>query len=192
MTHLNVSHETKEKLDAYVALILKWQRSVNLISPNTINDIWSRHIEDSLQLFGLVPDNAQNIYDLGSGGGLPALVLAITGVSKITMVESDRKKALFLKTVIRELSLENAHVINDRVENVEHNVADCITARAFAPLDKIISLAAPLAKENAVGLFPKGRDYQAEINLLGEKKAHVSGCIQSKTDSDAHIIKFLF
>jgi len=139
----NVSRGTLDALSAYVLLLEKWQPRINLISPKTVPDIWSRHIFDSAQLVAHVPKGSSSdtprIMDIGSGAGFPGLVLAILGAGKVQLVESDQRKSVFLQTVIRELGL-SAIVINQRIESLPACRPDVITSRAVASLPKLMKL----------------------------------------------------
>ncbi|MCA3626462.1 MAG: 16S rRNA (guanine(527)-N(7))-methyltransferase RsmG [Methylobacterium sp.] len=191
-TDFGVSRETLERLEAYVALLTQWQETTNLVAPSTIGQIWSRHILDSAQLFALAP-NARTWIDLGSGGGLPGLVLACqlkeVGGS-IDLVESNTRKAAFLRHVATQLALP-AQVHGDRIEAVLPRLAtpDIVTARALAPLAKLIGHSKQLLKSGAIGLFPKGREYAAELTDAG-KHWHFSHELHaSRTEPEARIIR---
>jgi 16S rRNA (guanine527-N7)-methyltransferase len=167
-----VSRETFERLVAFEALFQKWARCINLSAPSTLSDVWSRHILDSAQLLRLAP-NAQRWLDLGSGGGFPGLVMAILLVerqgSHVELIESNRKKAAFLQSVIGQFGLP-AGVRALRIDDVHASIGtpDVVTARALAPLPSLLSLAEPWLSAGATGLFHKGRDYRSEI----EESAH--------------------
>ncbi|MCA3598832.1 MAG: 16S rRNA (guanine(527)-N(7))-methyltransferase RsmG [Methylobacterium sp.] len=191
-TDFGVSRETLKRLEAYVALLTQWQETTNLVAPSTIGQIWSRHILDSAQLFALAP-NARTWIDLGSGGGLPGLVLACqlkeVGGS-IDLVESNTRKAAFLRHVATQLALP-AQVHGDRIEAVLPRLAtpDIVTARALAPLAKLIGHSKQLLKSGAIGLFPKGREYAAELTDAG-KHWHFSHELHaSRTEPEARIIR---
>jgi len=187
-----VSCETMKGLEAYVALLTHWQKTTNLVAPSTLGQIWSRHILDSAQLFALAP-NARAWIDLGSGGGLPGLVLAcqlkeVGGT--IDLVESNSKKAAFLRHVATQLALP-ARVHSDRIETVLPKLAppDIVTARALAPLTELIGYAKQLLKSGATGLFPKGREYAAELTEAG-RHWHLSHELHaSRTEPEARIIR---
>ncbi|MBQ3785495.1 MAG: 16S rRNA (guanine(527)-N(7))-methyltransferase RsmG [Alphaproteobacteria bacterium] len=157
----------KPLLEHYVQLLLKWQKSVNLISENTIKDIWDRHILDSAQLYFLLDSNQQFLMDVGSGGGLPAVVIAILNqelkgpLNRIVLVESDLKKSLFLEECKRNLSL-NIEIIRDRIENISLK-PDVITARALAPLKDLFRLIQKNVSRETFLLFPKGKNVDKEI-----------------------------
>ncbi|SEN11571.1 16S rRNA m(7)G-527 methyltransferase [Loktanella fryxellensis] len=176
----------------YHDLLLQWTRKINLIAPSTTTDIWDRHIADSAQLFALLPISAKRVVDLGSGGGLPGLVLAI--MAKVArpdlsfiLIESDQRKAAFLRTVIRRLTL-SATVRADRIEAVEHLAADVVTARALAPLPNLLEFASRLMHHDGVALFQKGRSYDDEVVLARRNWAFDLSARPSVTDPDACIL----
>jgi 16S rRNA (guanine527-N7)-methyltransferase len=160
----NVSRESSEKLHIYVGLLFAWQKRINLIGPATESEIWTRHIADSLQLLALLPPSTIAVADLGSGAGLPGLVLAISGNISVHMIESQGKKAAFLREAIRQTGA-SAKVHQNRIEVVEPSElgAQIVTARALAPLDKLLELSAPFIAQGAIGLFHKGQDVDAEL-----------------------------
>ncbi|MDB2414423.1 16S rRNA (guanine(527)-N(7))-methyltransferase RsmG [Rickettsiales bacterium] len=160
--HYNVSRETSEKLNQYCQELLKWNKRINLISPSTENNIWERHILDSARLVTLIPDNTKLIVDLGSGAGLPGAIIAILTNIKTTLIESDQRKCAFLQHIAATIS-PNIKVINDRIENIKDLRPDIITARALAPLPKLIDLAKPLFHPGCKCLFLKGENITKEI-----------------------------
>ncbi len=167
-----VSRETTERLKQYQALLLKWQISINLISPSTVKTAWTRHFEDSLQLLPLIPEGPSTLYDLGSGAGFPGLVLAAARPNlAVTLIESDGKKAAFLTTVSRETGVA-VTIRNIRIEaaGADLPAPDFLTARALAPLVDLFKLAAPWIAVNPglVALFPKGEQYAEEIETARE------------------------
>lgn len=164
-----VSRETLERLDRFVALLLLWQDKINLISPSTIPTIWTRHVADSLQLLDLAPEGAKTWVDLGSGGGFPAIPIACALArrpgAKVHLVESNGKKAAFLREAIRVTGAPAA-VHQMRAEDFGDSFgdrADAVSARALAPLKVLCDQAFPLIAHGAVGLFPKGQDVDAEL-----------------------------
>ena len=164
---LDVSRETLERLTELEALTRKWTAKINLIAPNTVPDIWDRHIRDSAQIYSLAPDFT-TWADLGSGGGYPGLVIAALAIEKasearITLIESDRRKSTFLRTAIRELGLP-ADVITDRIESAAPQSADVVSARALAPLPQLLEYATRHLRPGGTALFPKGMTRQAEID----------------------------
>jgi 16S rRNA (guanine527-N7)-methyltransferase len=163
-----VSRETLARFETYAALIAKWQRAINLVGPKTLDDIWRRHFLDSAQLWSLIPAGAGVLVDLGSGAGLPGLVLALLGFPDVHLIESDQRKAVFLRETARELGLTvTVHAV--RAESVTGLDADVATARALAPLEELIDLAAPfLRARRGCGLFLRGAE--AERELTGAQK----------------------
>ncbi|MGB1862851.1 MAG: 16S rRNA (guanine(527)-N(7))-methyltransferase RsmG [Candidatus Puniceispirillum sp.] len=162
---LNVSRETLDKCAAYLALLEKWQNSVNLVARKTLDIAWQRHILDSGQLARYLPEGCKVILDVGSGAGFPGLVLSIMQDATVHLVESDHKKTVFLQTVIRELDL-TATVHNERIESLSAMAPDVITARAFAPLGKAIGLMAPHMAPHTVLLLLKGRNVEEELTEM--------------------------
>jgi len=162
-----VSRETFERLQAFEQLFLKWNRSINLAAPSTLNDVWRRHILDSAQLARIAPA-AMRWVDLGSGGGFPGLVLGFLLVERpgasIDLVESNRKKASFLQSVIGQFNLP-ARVVAKRIDDSYALVSapEIVTARALAALPDLLDLSAPWLAKGARALFHKGRDYRAEV-----------------------------
>ena len=139
---LDVSRETFARLETYVGLIQKWNPRINLVSRNSLDDLWIRHIEDSLQVARAIPMPDRWV-DLGSGGGLPGLVAAILAAeespdTRFTLIESDQRKSVFLRTVARECDL-NVQVISDRIEKAKPQKADVLSARALADLTTLLT-----------------------------------------------------
>ena len=188
-----VSRETWERLEQLVDMLVSWQRSRNLVASSTIPRLWTRHVADSLQLLAITPD-ARRWLDLGSGGGFPGLVIAcaLAGqqTAEVHLVESVQKKAAFLRAATSELSLPaivHATRIEDFVRTSPGRL-DVVTARALAPLDRLIGYAIPLLKRGAVGLFPKGQDVEAELTQASKSWKIDAELIPSKTDPHARIV----
>ncbi len=163
-----VSRKTEARLDAYVNLLLHWQAKTNLVASSTLPQLWTRHIADSLQLLTLAPD-AKAWVDLGSGGGFPGVVLACALAeapgAAVHLVERNAKKAAFLREALRITGAPAIiHVadIGDYVDSFAGPV-DCVTARALAPLHRLVGLAEPLVARGAKALFLKGQDVEAEL-----------------------------
>jgi 16S rRNA (guanine527-N7)-methyltransferase len=159
-------------LESFCALLLKWNTVQNLVSRETVPDVWRRHIVDSLQVLPLIRSQDRWILDLGSGGGLPAIPLAIalkdTG-RRITMVEPVGKKAAFLRTAIRELKLD-AEVRNARIEQIdsrETGPADLVTSRALASLTQLCAWMAPFFGPQSHAVLHKGREHPVELRETG-------------------------
>ncbi|MFK0685910.1 16S rRNA (guanine(527)-N(7))-methyltransferase RsmG [Ochrobactrum sp. BD67] len=163
-----VSRETADRLIAFEELFRKWSKAINLASPSTLNELWTRHILDSAQLFPLAGD-AKNWLDIGSGGGFPGIVtacfLADQPGSAIDLIESAGKKAAFLRTAAGHLNVP-AHIHSARIEAMWQKIEtpQVVTARALASLNDLFGLAEPWLTNGAKALFQKGRDYQREID----------------------------
>lgn len=161
--------EIREKLDQYHAILKRWQKTINLVSPKTMDDAWSRHFEDSLQLLPHIPEDTQTLWDLGSGAGFPGLVIAISRPDiSVNLIESDTRKSAFLSNVSRETLSGNVHVRNDRLEQILNDLPppDVMTARAFSSLLKIFTMTQAVweLNENIVFVLPKGRNVSVEID----------------------------
>lgn len=145
---------------AYADLLIRWTRKINLVAKPTLPDLWQRHFLDSAQLAALIPPNAR-IVDVGSGAGFPGLVLAIMGAGDITLVESDKRKAAFLREAAR-ITETDADIVADRVENLQIE-AGVITARAFAPLPRLLDQTQHLVAKKTRYLLLKGQDIEEEL-----------------------------
>jgi 16S rRNA (guanine527-N7)-methyltransferase len=158
----DVSRETLDRLRAYMDMLLRWNRTINLIARADESQIWDRHIADSLDLLPLLPAEFSHAIDLGSGGGLPGLVLAIATGRPFHLVESDQRKAAFLREAARATAAPaTVHAV--RIEALKLPPAPLITARALAPLPKLIAWAAPFLAPGGVCIFPKGRSAEDEL-----------------------------
>lgn len=189
---INVSRETLERLRAFEALVLKWTVKINLIAAGTKQDLWERHVVDSAQIYPAAPARWANWADIGSGGGFPGIVVAILAKElnpegKITLIESDMRKATFLRTAIRELQL-NAVVIADRIEKAPPQNADVLSARALASLDLLLGFAERHLNHDGVALFQKGRTAQAEIDAAKQKWSFALATHPSITDADSQLL----
>jgi 16S rRNA (guanine527-N7)-methyltransferase len=189
-----VSRETSDRLDLFVGQLLTWQQRINLIAPSTIPMLWTRHIADSLQLLALAPQ-AKVWADFGSGAGFPGLVLACalaeTAGACVHLVESNTKKAAFLREAARVTGVPaKIHAVRvvDFVDNLTDSV-EVVTARALAPLVKLMAEAYPLLKIGAVALFPKGQDVDVELTEAAKCWNIRASLIPSLTDPKARIIK---
>ena len=248
--HFDVSRETIKRLETYASLLLKWQKAVNLVSPATLDDIWRRHFADSAQLACIMASNSDSFFtgrretsqglpdrhrpdehhqdgivwlDLGSGGGFPALVLAImfedrrlmdrrgggrsvrdcslseeAGGVEFHLVESNGRKCAFLSEVARQLGI-SVTVHNKRIERLDlpHDLpmADFVSARALAPLDRLLAFSRPLARDEARAFFFKGRDALEEVAAVRTARAAGNGwefecrAWPSRTARGSHIVE---
>jgi 16S rRNA (guanine527-N7)-methyltransferase len=152
----DVSRETLQRLTAYVDLLIAWNARINLVGPRTLGDVWRRHILDSAQLRPLIPTSTRSLVDLGSGAGLPGLILAILGVSTAHLIEADSRKCAFLREAAR-LTGTTIVLHAKRFEDVPGFAADVVTARACAPLAKLLDHAAPFIARHSILLFLKGQ-----------------------------------
>ncbi|MEM1360859.1 MAG: 16S rRNA (guanine(527)-N(7))-methyltransferase RsmG [Pseudomonadota bacterium] len=189
----DVSRETSEALEHYLQLLKKWSPKINLVAPNTLADAKTRHIEDSLQLLALAPEDAKLWADLGSGGGFPGLAVAIAAKQArpdliFHLVESDQRKAVFLRTVSRETSTP-VTVHAERIEVLPPLSADILSARALAPLSKLFGYVHRHRKSDGVALLMKGGRYAEEVADAERNWAFRAETVPSKTSQDAIVLK---
>jgi 16S rRNA (guanine527-N7)-methyltransferase len=177
-----------EKLDRYEALLRKWQGAINLVAPSTLPELRHRHFEDSLQLVPLIPAGAKVLVDLGSGAGFPGMVLALATGLETHLIESDQRKAEFLRAVSRETQVP-VTVHAKRIEQVPPFPADVVTARALAALPLLLDHAVRFAGPHTVALFPKGRGAEAELTTLPASSKMTIDLHPSRTDPDAVLIR---
>ena len=188
-----VSRETQEGLQGYHALLLRWTERINLIARSTARDAWERHIADSLQLWKHRPGWGRSWIDLGSGGGLPGLVIAIVAKEQqpdlqMTLVESDQRKAAFLRRCAAELNL-TVTILPRRIESLPPSPHDIVSARALAPLQHLLRLSESLRHDRTILLFPKGKTAHWELTEA-RRHWHI-GCeeVPSRTDRTGTILK---
>jgi len=189
----NVSRETFARLDIYEGLLRRWNERINLVAKSTLDAIWIRHFLDSGQLLAHAPAESRSWVDLGSGGGFPGLVVAamspeIHSDLQVTLVESDARKATFLRTAAREMGLD-VTVLNERAEELEPRNADVLSARALAPLDVLLSFAERHLAPGGVALFPKGARAKREIESVRKSWQFELDFRPSLTDEKAAILE---
>jgi 16S rRNA (guanine527-N7)-methyltransferase len=190
---VNVSRETIARLDIFVAELRRWQGVKNLVGPGTLDRVWTRHIADSLQLLEIAPA-AQSWIDLGSGAGFPGLVLAITASERadmqVDLVESNGRKCAFLRAVAR-LTGARATIHQARIEDIIAGFSgvEIVTARALAPLPKLLDWTAPLLTTGSIGLFPKGREVASELTDAAKSWRFDFELHPSLTDSEGQIVR---
>lgn len=183
-----VSRETRARLATYAGLLTRWNARINLISPGDIDHLWDRHIADALQLAPLIPPDASHAVDLGSGSGVPGLVLAICTGIHVHLVEADQRKAAFLREAVRATGT-GATVHPGRAEDITLPPAPLVTARALAPLPRLLSLAAPFLAPDGFCLFPKGRSAASELTDAAREWQMTVTQFPSRTRQDAIILK---
>ncbi|MGL4396914.1 MAG: 16S rRNA (guanine(527)-N(7))-methyltransferase RsmG [Hyphomicrobium sp.] len=194
-TSFPVSRETLDRLAAYEDLLKRWQKTINLVAPSTLNEVWHRHFADSAQLWTLRPMGPGRWVDLGSGAGFPGMVLAIlaaeSGETRHTLVESDTRKAAFLAEVARKLGLA-VDIISARIEfdatRAKLGEIKCVSARALAPLPRLLALAEPYFGPDTTALFLKGRDVGAEIAEARSTWSFDARLTPSLTSSDGAVV----
>lgn len=188
-----VSRETCARLERYLQLLARWNRRINLVAPGTLESAWERHVADSAQLFELRPAGARSWIDLGAGGGLPGLPVAALAAEKapelrVTLVEADRRKAVFLATAVREMGLDVA-IEPRRIEDMAACPHDVVSARALAPLDRLCALAHRFGRPGTVFLFPKGRRLDSELTAAAARWHIRTERIASRTDPEAAVLR---
>ena len=190
---LDVSRETSDKLSAMLTLVTKWNPAINLVSTSSLGDGWNRHVLDSAQLVLHCRNVTGRWLDVGSGAGFPGLVVAILldripQSARITMVESDRRKATFLSVAARELDLA-VDVICDRIEALGDLQASVVSARAFAPLPKLLGDVRRHLLPDGMCLFLKGQTHQAELVEARQHWDFACNVLPSKTDGNAVVLQ---
>ncbi|MCX7380571.1 MAG: 16S rRNA (guanine(527)-N(7))-methyltransferase RsmG [Alphaproteobacteria bacterium] len=185
---LGVSRETEERLRRFVDLLLKWNSTINLISRRDETQIWDRHVIDSLALLPALPAHASRAIDLGSGGGFPGVVLAIATGWRFDLVEVDQRKAAFLREAIRAAQAD-ATVHCARIETLRIEPAPLLTARALAPLDRLLDLATPFLAPGGICVFPKGRTAEEELTAAEHHWHMQVERIQSPNDPSSTILR---
>jgi len=192
IANLDVSRETMADLESYAALVAKWTPRINLIARGTVTAIWERHIVDSVQLYRFAPDQFSKWVDIGSGGGFPGIVMAILGKTRqpearFVLIESDQRKAAFLRTVARELSLP-VIVLAQRVEDADPQMADIVSARALTALSGLLPLSQRHLKPGGIALFHKGRQAKQEVSDARKNWSFDLEDHPSFTDPEARIL----
>lgn len=185
--------EINRRLKIYADLLVHWQKTINLVSPSSLPDLWTRHIADSVQVQAAVPE-ARHWVDLGSGGGFPGLVTAIVLAdepgAEIHLVESDKRKAAFLRTVARETSAP-AVIHAERIESfvLSHRAkVEAVSARALAPLPQLLVFAEKFLVAGAIGVFPKGQQVETELTRLDQVNRFDIESIPSRTDPSSRLL----
>lgn len=184
----NVSHETMARQTRYATVLLKWNAAINLIGKTTAADFWTRHIWDSYQLLPHIPENLSSLADLGSGGGMPGLIIACARPElPITLVERDQRKASFLREAARSIGLAHVTVRAEDARGLDQRFG-MVTSRALASLTELCAFAHPLLEAGGICLFPKGENFARELDEAQRNWMFQSRVIHSKTHEKAGII----
>ncbi len=183
-----VSRETLARLEAYAELLTRWSARINLVGRDTLPDLWRRHMLNSAQLRPLVPCDAKTLIDLGSGAGFPGLVLAILGVPGVELVEADSRKAAFLREAAR-ITAATVTLRPCRIAAAPPHAADVVTARALAPLDRLLGLASPFIGPETVCLFPKGERAAQELTVARKGWTMIASTHQSVADPRGVVLR---
>ena len=189
---VNVSRETFENLQRFSDLVRKWTVKINLVSSSSIPELWERHVVDSVQIYASAPKSFEKWVDIGSGGGFPGIVMAIIGKEKhpdanFVLIESDLRKATFLRTAIRELKL-SAVVLAERIELAEPQGADVVSARALSTLSTLLPFVERHLKPDGVAILHKGKRASEEVADAKAGWRFALEELPSLTDLDAQIL----
>jgi 16S rRNA (guanine(527)-N(7))-methyltransferase RsmG len=179
-----------EKINIYKEMLLDENERINLISKTTVDDIENRHFLDSIQLITLIGNKARSLVDIGTGAGLPGILLAIGGCKSVYLVEKQAKKCDFLNRVNNKLELD-MHILNLRIEDIDDNQFDYVVSRAFAKLNKIISITKNITHKKSKYILLKGKTFLDEIKSVNKKKFNIS-YIDSITSPDSKIIELSY
>ncbi|HTO82180.1 MAG TPA: 16S rRNA (guanine(527)-N(7))-methyltransferase RsmG [Methylomirabilota bacterium] len=189
---VDVSRETLDGLRRYADLLVKWQRSINLVAADSLDDLWRRHMLDSAQLYRLLPPGDCRVVDLGSGAGFPGLVLAAIGAGDVHLVESDGRKCVFLAEAARACGLEagvNPVIHRARLEQMRGLTAEVVTARACAPLDRLLDYAEPFLRPQSICLFLKGAGAADELTAAANRWRMTVERLPSVSDPSGTILR---
>ncbi len=188
VSQLNLNKLQVEKIDFFINSITNYNKHTNLIGKSTIENFWDRHILDCLQLTKYIKNKKLRIVDLGTGAGLPGILLSIVGYQKVLMIESACKKTDFIKKTIKELSL-SAIIQNKRIEKPPRSKHDFIVSRALAPLNKLLTYARMYSNKNTTSLFLKGRNVNSEIDAAMKKFFFDFEKIKSSSSSEGCVLQ---
>jgi 16S rRNA (guanine527-N7)-methyltransferase len=184
----DVSRETQVRLDAYLALLGRWNARINLIGPSPPETWWARHVQDGLQLVPLLPEGEGPVADLGSGAGLPGLILAACVARPIHLVEADQRKCAFLREAARKMGLDHVTIHARRIEAATLPPLAAVTARALAPLHSLLGHAHKFLASDGLAIFPKGRTAEAELTEATARWHMGVERFTSRTEADATIL----
>ena len=189
----HVSRETLDMIDGYVSLLVKWNSTINLVSRATLPDVWTRHVTDCSQLLDIAPASGRHWVDLGTGGGLPGIVVAILSSElaphrRITLVESDKRKIAFLNVVKTQLNLK-VTIAEGRIELLPPLRGDIVSARALAPLKILLGYVSRHITPGGMALLPKGREFNTELAAARTGWRFSCEPVTSKTQAGAVILR---
>ena len=188
VSEFTLNNTQVDKIEFYLSSIIKYNKHTNLIGKSTIENIWDRHVLDCLQLTKHITNKKLKILDLGTGAGLPGVLLSIVGYQKVLMVDSVKKKTDFVRKIIKELSL-TAKIQNKRIEKSPTSQHDIIVSRALAPLVKLLTYARMYSNKNTTSLFLKGRNASSEINMASKVYFFEFEKIKSLSSDDGCVLK---
>ena len=177
-----------DKIDYYLSSIIKHNKHTNLVGKSTIENIWDRHVLDCLQLTKHITNKKLKILDLGTGAGLPGVLLSIVGYQRVLMIDSVKKKTDFVRQIIKELSL-TAKIQNKRIENPPTSQHDIVVSRALAPLVKLLTYARMYSNKNTTSLFLKGRNASSEIDMASKVYFFEFEKIKSLSSDEGCVLK---
>lgn len=185
----NVSRETFSRLEAFIELLTQWNPRINLVSKNSVAEVWQRHVLDSAQLLRYIPQDSKILSDFGSGGGFPGVVLAfLRPWREVHLIESDARKCAFL-TQATALCPGNIHIHTQRIETLSPWESDIITARALAPVDKLFELLSCFIQKSKISLFLKGQNVVEELDIASKCWDFSYHLHPSITEEQARIIE---
>jgi len=176
------------RLESYLDVLRHWNRRINLVGPDSLADPWRRHFLDSAQLVPLLPPGSPVVVDLGSGAGFPGLVLAVMTSARVTLVESNSRKCAFLREAAR-LTGTAVDILDTRIENLNIENVDVVTARACASLEKLLSFASPLLSSTGFCIFLKGKSAETELTEARKTWKMCTTTIPSRSDSHGVLLK---
>ena len=188
VSQYNLNKKQVEKIEFFITSVINYNKHTNLIGKSTVENFWERHVLDCLQLTKYINNKKLKILDLGTGAGLPGILLSIVGYQKVLMIDSVKKKTEFLKTIIKELSL-SSKILNKRIEMAPISQHDIIVSRALAPLIKLLTYARMYSNKNTTSLFLKGRNVNNEIDIAMREFSFNFEKIESLSSNEGCILK---
>ncbi len=193
LDQMNVSRETIARFERFEEVLLKWNPKINLVSKASLENLWQRHIIDSVQVFTSIKDPGDSWVDIGSGGGFPGIVVAIMAAehfpkTKVTLIESDQRKSAFLRTAARECGVP-VTVLSQRIEQATPQNAHILSARALTELDTLLEFSEQHLAKDGMAVFPKGASWKKEVDKAAERWSFDVEPITSLTETEAVILK---